>query len=151
MADPTPAVSPGAQTSEFTLAKLGAFLGVGMVLGSIALSIFHPLPDVSAALLKYGLVLVTGVASVYAGFRTFLKYVAIAKGYEAQANAVAALLPGAVGTGVRKALPTIEEIVDAFSALGQAVPAPAPAAIAAQVALSTPVAPAASPAAPSAA
>lgn len=146
-----PTLTPGTQTSEFSLAKLAGFAGVGMIAGSILLAALHPLPDVTAPLLHYGLILLAGAPVVYGGFRTFLKYAQLAKGYEPMINAAAAMVPGPLGLEVQHWLPLAEKVLDAALAAGQtsATPTPAPAAIAAAVA--TPVAPPSSPAAPSAA
>jgi len=130
-----PAVlTPGSTTSENALARLAAIAGLAMILGSVLLSVLHPLPDVSASLMKYGVVLAGASATIYGGFRTVLKYLTIAKGYEGMVNTAAGMIPGAAGAAAQHYLPVIEKLIDAVVAAGGAVPdapAPAPTAIAA--------------------
>lgn len=105
-------VSPGSQTSEFKLALPLAIGGLVLMAGAVALGMFGKAPELVPMLLKYGVLLASGSAAVYGGLRTVLKYAAIAKQYEGQAEAVAAMIPGPVGAEVRMGLALAEKAIN---------------------------------------
>lgn len=146
---PTAPASPSLATPGPTaqaLAKLASLSGIGLMCISVALALFHPVPDLQKELLSAGLGLAGSSVGIYGVLTTALKWVAMAKRFEPEAQAVAAMIPGAVGTDVQMALSAIHKLIDALpdsSAFLQTQPPPAPTAVAAAAGVAAAAAPAA--------
>lgn len=125
-----PTITTPGPTAQ-VLAKLAAFSGIGLVIVSVLLALFHPAPDLQKELLTAGLGLAGSSAGIYGVLTTALKYVAVAKHYETQANFVAGMIPGTAGSDVQKVLGIVEKLIDNMPDPTAAAPAPAPTAVAA--------------------
>lgn len=139
-----PLTSPG-PTAQY-LAKLAAVGGLGLMCLGVVLAVVHPLPDLTAALLKYGMTLLGGSPVIYGGYTTFLKYASMVKPFIPEAEALAKAVPGPLGTDLQAALALAHKLADALPDPSGHGGSPLAQALAAAAA--TPVAPPASPASP---